>query len=81
MKKHLDKTYEDISSMVLNLDDTVAILLQKKKEGKKAKCLFNGVWLFSDDVTIDSAYVAVCGAKKADVEKRRKEEHERYLRE
>ena len=81
MEKHLDKTYRDVSNMVCSLDDTIELLLSMKNDGIKAKCCFNGTWLYSDDVTIDSAYVAVCGGTKSEVEKRRKEEHEKYLRE
>ena len=56
-----------------NLDETVEMLLKMKKQGKSVYCEFNGHKLYSDNVTIDSAYLEVLGTTKEEWVKKRQE--------
>lgn len=47
-----------------SLDVAVVKLLKAEDEGKHAFCDFNDVKLYSDNVTLDSAYIEVCGCTK-----------------
>ncbi len=56
------------------IDTAVERLLEAKAEGKHVFCVFNGVKLYSDNVTLDSAYIKILGYTKAEWdEKERKE--------
>ena len=46
------------------LDEVVNKLQEAKKNGEHIYCEFNGKELDSDTVTMDSAYIAVCGAPR-----------------
>jgi hypothetical protein len=67
------KNYTEIWEYVADLSDVVILLQEYKEKGKLAKFYFNGHWLYSDTVTMDSAYLEVTGRTKA--------EHERYIQE
>jgi len=47
------------------LEDVVKLLLVYKDQGESASMEFNGVTLYSDNVTMDSAYLKVIGSTKA----------------
>ena len=47
-----------------DLDDAVKKLLVFKNKGMSVYCNFNGTYLYSDTVTLDSAYIQVCGCTK-----------------
>jgi len=61
------KSYEEIK---FKLGDTVEqavnLLLSYKEEGKLVFGKFNGVILYSDEVTMDSAYQEITGITKAE---------------
>lgn len=52
-----------------SIDEAVAILLMHKAEGKQVFCDFNGYKLYSDTVTLDSAYMEITGSTKEDYER------------
>ena len=52
-----------------SIDEAVEILLKYKAEGKQAFCDFNGHKLYSDTVTLDSAYIQITGSNKEDYER------------
>lgn len=64
-----------------NLDETVEMLLRMKEQGESVYCNFNGHKLYSDNVTIDSAYLEVCGKTKAEWDKQQQEWLENYKKE
>jgi len=49
-----------------SIDEVVKMLLEEKRNGNHVFCIFNDVKLHSDDVTLDSAYMAICGCTKSD---------------
>lgn len=62
----MDKNYEKIDfSLGSTIDQAVSELLDYKKKGKLAYGKFNGVNLYSDTVTVDSAYRMITGKSKA----------------
>lgn len=68
--KNMDKQYEQIQLMLgSTIEQAVNQLLSYKKEGKLACCKFNGVVLYSDTVTIDSAHQEIAGMSKAEFDK------------
>ncbi|MGM9986369.1 MAG: hypothetical protein ACI35O_03980 [Bacillaceae bacterium] len=63
----MDKSYEKIDfSLGSSIDQAVNELLNYKKKGKLVYGKFNGVTLYSDTVTIDSAYREITGKNKAE---------------
>lgn len=56
----------------ISLEKAVKQLLRFKEEGLRVSGAFNGVILYSDTVTMDSAYLAVVGMTKAEFDKRYK---------
>lgn len=63
-----------------SIDTVVKRLLEAKVEGKHVFCNFNGVKLYSDSVTLDSAYTEICGCTKAEWDERRKKDHEELVK-
>ena len=55
-----------------NLESTVYLLLAARARGEHVYAEFNRHVLYSDDVTMDSAYIAVIGCTKAEYEEERK---------
>lgn len=53
-----------------SLDTAVKMLLEAKAESRSVFCDFNGIKLYSDNVTIDSAYTKICGCTKAEWDER-----------
>ena len=49
-----------------SIDEVVEMLLEEKRNGNHVFCNFNDVILHSDDVTLDSAYMSICGCTKSD---------------
>ncbi len=58
------------------LDEYVEGLIKMREQGKNVFFNFNGHKLYSADVTMDSAYLEVCGCtkKEFDIEKERQQE-------
>lgn len=55
------------------LDEAVNLLLIAKERGLKAYCDFNGHKLYSDNITVDSAYLEVTGQTKEEYNLSKKE--------
>lgn len=69
----MDEEYEVLhASLGCSVEDAVNLLLRYKSQGKLACMKFNDAMLFSDTVTMDSAYLQITGGTKA--------EHDAYLR-
>jgi hypothetical protein len=65
----LDKKYEQMEFLPgRTIDEVVAGLLKCREEGKLAFAKFNGVNLYSDTVTLDSAYKEITGMTKSEFE-------------
>ena len=61
----MNRNYEKIDfSLGSSIDQAVSELLNYKKIGKLVYGKFNGVTLYSDTVTIDSAYREITGKSK-----------------
>ena len=65
----------------MDLDKAIEILLEAKKAGVSVYCEFNGHKLYSNNVTIDSAYLEVTGETKAEFERKLQQQREEYKRE
>lgn len=63
------------------LEECVNELLKFKNRGESVFVDFNGHQLYSCDVTMDSAYLEVCGKTKAEFDKAQKKWVENYTRE
>ena len=53
-----------------SLEETVNTLLSAKEKGQSVWCEFNGHKLYSDNVSMDLAYLEVLGMKRSEYEKR-----------
>lgn len=73
--------YEKLEFHWGSLDDAIAALMTYKEIGAKKFIDFNGYELYSDDITVDSAYVTVTGMTKQENEEYLKERQERYEKE
>ena len=62
-----------------SIEDVVRDLIVYKKHGLKACAEFNGVMLYSDTVTLDSAYIAITGVTKAEYNAVQKAMLEQYI--
>lgn len=65
----------------IDLESTVDALLAAKERGEHVYCVFNGVTLHSDTVSMDSAYMEVTGYTRKEYYQRRKEFIENYKKE
>ena len=64
----MSKQYEKIEvTLGSTIDEAVAELLKYKEQGKLVYLKFNGVSLFSDIVTIDSAYLMITGKTREEL--------------
>ena len=63
------------------LEECVNALLKFQNRGESVVVDFNGHQLYSCDVTMDSAYLEVCGKTKAEFDKAQEEWRENYRRE
>ena len=64
-----------------NLESVVYTLLAAKARGESVYCEFNGHKLYSDTVSMDSAFMEVTGQTKADFDKAQEEWRKNYERE
>lgn len=63
----MDKNYEKIDfPLGSSIEQAVNELLNYKKKGKLVYAKFNGIALYSDTVTMDSAYREITGKTKAE---------------
>lgn len=79
MTKEIKEGYREIT-IWSNLEDNVNALLNCNMRGIKAYADFNGHILYSDTVTMDSAFLEVTGMTKAEHEAYLKAQHEEYER-
>jgi hypothetical protein len=76
----MDKIYLEIEFFGETIEDAVKKLVGYREKGKLACGEFNGVTLYSDTVTMDSAYKEITGRTKAESDKARQEWKENYER-
>ena len=60
----MEKNYIELDEWLSPLERCVERLLQFKERGELVKYQFNGHWLYSDTVTIDSAFLEITGKNK-----------------
>lgn len=78
----MNKNYRKIDGMLaMSVAEAVRLLRRHDADGEKVCMEFNGVMLYSDTVTMDSAYLAIVGCTKTEHDKKMKEFHERLMRE
>lgn len=77
----MEKNYRELDEWLSTLEECVERLLQFKEKGELVKYHFNGHWLYSDTVTMDSAFLAVTGKNKADFDQFKKEYQEKLRKE
>lgn len=75
----VNKEYKEIDIWVNTIEQCVYLLQEYKEKGKLVKYNFNGHWLYSDTVTMDSAYLEITGRNKADFDKFQKEQREKLI--
>ena len=68
-----NKTYYALPPIAGNLEHVVNKLLQYKKDNIKVCYKFNDTMLFSDTVSMDSAWIEVTGMTKSERDKKLKE--------
>lgn len=81
MTKEIKNGYTDLGVCIGHtLEQVVNILQYENAKGTKCYVDFNGHILYSDTVTMDSAYLEVTGMTKAEYEAYLKAQHEEYER-
>lgn len=77
----MDKNYKRIEFYAgCNIETAVKELLKYKEKGELACGSFNDHMLYSDNVTVDSAYIEIIGKTKAECDKEQEEWREDYKR-
>ena len=64
----MNSKYRMIEVDANNIDDMVAELLEYRSRGEMVCTIFNGKTIYSDNVSLDSAYLAITGKTKAEFE-------------
>lgn len=72
--------YKKVDFWGSKLDEAVTMLQDYSRNGEKVCVEFNGVMLYSDTVTMDSAYLAVTGKTKKEFDDYLEEQHKEYER-
>ena len=70
---YMEKKYRELNEWLSPLERCVERLLEYKEKGELVKYNFNEHWLYSDTVTMDSAFLEVTGKTKADFDKEQEE--------
>lgn len=65
----MNKEYRELNEWLSSIEQCVSRLLEFKDKGELVKYNFNGHWLYSDTVTMDSAYIEITGKNKTDFDK------------
>ena len=73
----MEKNYIEIDFCGCTIERAVIKLLEYKEKGELVCCDFNGHMLYSDTVTMDSAYLEITGKNKADFDKAQEEWREK----
>ena len=74
---YMEKNYRELNEWLSPLERCVERLLEYKEKGELVKYNFNEHWLYSDTVTMDSAFLEVTGKNKADFYKEQEEWREK----
>ena len=74
---YMEKNYRELDEWLSPLERCVERLLEYKEKGELVKYNFNEHWLYSDTVTMDSAFLEVTGKNKADFYKAQEEWREK----
>jgi hypothetical protein len=78
----MDKKYKEIEFLAGDtVEQAVSELLLHKNKGKLVCGSFNGTMLYSDTITMDSAYLEILGKTKIEFDKGQKEWRDNYERE
>lgn len=78
----MEKNYKEINFLAgCSIEIVVKELLEHNERGELVCADFNGHMLYSDDVTVDSAYLKILGKTKAEFDKTQEEWGENYRRE
>jgi len=77
----MEKEYQEIDYLGSNLKDVVRSLLDYRKRGRCVSTEFNGHIFYSDTVTLDGAYLEVCGKTYSQTEEDNRKWRENYKRE
>lgn len=64
----MNSKYRMIEVEARNIDDMVSELLEYHSRGEMVSTVFNGKTIYSDTVSLDSAYLAITGKTKAEFE-------------
>lgn len=75
----MNKDYKKIRFFAgCTIEHAVSELLEYKKRGELVYCDFNGHMLYSDNVTIDSAYLEIVGMTKEEFDREQERQREEY---
>ena len=74
---YMEKNYRELNEWLSPLERCVDLLLEYKEKGELVKYNFNEHWLYSDTITMDSAFLEVTGKNKADFDKAQDEYFEK----
>lgn len=78
----MEKNYKEIGFYCgCDIETAVKKLLEYKEKGELVCGSFNGHVLYSDNVTVDSAFLEITGKTKADFDKDREEDRKKLIRE
>ena len=73
-----DEAIEIKNMLGTQLDDVVRELIDFRNRGENVYTIFNGQRLYSADVTMDSAYIQVCGMDKKTFDELQKKEQREW---
>lgn len=76
----MEKHYKHLNFIGYDIESTVENLLKAKEKGELISTDFNGCALYSDTVTLDSAYKEITGKTKAEFDKANQEWRDEYNR-
>lgn len=77
----MKKEYKQLETYAgQTIENIVNKLLKYKENGELASCDFNGHELYSDTVTLNSAYMEITGRTKEEFDKAQEEWHKEYER-
>lgn len=75
------KTYREIEVPFATIDEAVAVLKEYDEKGELVRLNFNGIWLYSDTVTLEDAYQSITGKSIYEYDKELEEFEENIKKE
>ena len=75
------KTYREIDVPFATIDEAAAILKEYDERGELVRLNFNGIWLYSDTVTLEDAYQRITGKSTSEHDKELEEFEENIKKE